>query len=120
MRDALLRLRGLIFEAAAQTPGVGPLIETLKWGEPAYLPRTPRSGTTIRINAVKGSPAHYVALFHCQTTLVDSFRLLYPDIFVFSGHRAIVLNVGDPVAEAALKHCIALALTYHLPHAARR
>ena len=119
MRDALLRLRGLIFAAAVESPSVGPLIETLKWGDPAYLPRTPRTGTTVRINAVKGVKAQYAALFHCQTTLVESFRLLYADTLSFSGNRAILLDLDQPTPEAALKHCIALALTYHLPHAAR-
>ena len=119
MRDALLRLRGLIFAAAVESPSVGPLIETLKWGDPAYLPRTPRIGTTVRINAVKGAKTQYAALFHCQTTLVESFRLLYPDTLSFSGNRAILLDLDQPASDAALKHCIALALTYHLTHAAR-
>ena len=120
MGRALTRLRTLIFAAATQTPTIGPLIETLKWGEPAYLPRTPRTGTTIRINAVKSAPAKYAALFHCKTTLVESFRLLYPDILTFSGNRAIRLDLDEPVPEAALTHCFALALTYHLTHAAHR
>lgn len=30
-------LRGLMFEVAEATEGVGALEETLKWGEPAYL-----------------------------------------------------------------------------------
>lgn len=41
MRADLLALRALIFEAAAH-PAIGPLVETLKWGQPAYLPTTPR------------------------------------------------------------------------------
>ena len=48
VRTALHRLRLLIFDVAAGTAGVGPLLETVKWGQPSYLPRTPRTGTTIR------------------------------------------------------------------------
>lgn len=59
LRAPLLKLRGHILATAAQTPGVGDLTETLKWNEPAYLPRTPRTGTTIRINAVKGGGDQY-------------------------------------------------------------
>ncbi|EJL30693.1 hypothetical protein PMI01_03085 [Caulobacter sp. AP07] len=114
LRDALLGLRGLILATAAQTPGVGVLVETLKWGEPAYRPKAPRTGTTVRINAVKGSPDRYAAYFHCQTTLVESFRLLYPDQFRFEGARALILSLGEPVPEAAFRHCVALALTYNL------
>ena len=114
LRDALLAVRGLILATARDTPRVGPLIETLKWGEPAYFPRTPRVGTTVRINAVAGSKSDYAVLFHCRTTLVESFRMLYPDDFRFEGRRAIVLTVGEPLPEAPFSHCIARALTYHL------
>ena len=113
-RDALLALRKLILATAAETEGVGPLIETLKWGEPAYLPKAPRVGTTVRINALKGSPDKVAVFFHCQTNLVVAFRERYPDVFKFEGNRAIVLPVAKPLPANALKHCIAMALTYHL------
>ena len=47
LRARLLMLRTLIFDCAAATDGVGNLVETLKWGQPAYLTERPRSGTTI-------------------------------------------------------------------------
>jgi len=49
LRARLLALRRLIFDTAAETDGVGPLDETLKWGQPSYLTAASRSGTTIRI-----------------------------------------------------------------------
>ena len=113
-RDALLALRKLIVATAAETGGVGALVETLKWGEPAYLPRTPRVGTTVRISALKGSPDKVAVFFHCQTNLVASFRERYPDVLEFEGNRAIVLPVAKALPAKALKHCIAMALTYHL------
>jgi hypothetical protein len=64
LRPALLALRGLIFEAADAQLGTGGLIETLKWGQPAYLPVKPRTGTTVRIDAVKSDPERYAAYFH--------------------------------------------------------
>lgn len=114
MREVLLALRNLILTTAAETKSVGPLVETLKWGEPAYLPTAPRVGTTVRINALKGSPDKVAVLFHCQTNLVASFRERYPDVLKFEGNRAIVLPVAKPLPKQALKHCIAMALTYHL------
>ena len=48
-RAYLGKLRALILATAAKTPGVGPLTETLKWGEPAYLTNATKSGTTIRL-----------------------------------------------------------------------
>ena len=93
-RETLLALRKLILATAAETDGVGPLVETLKWGEPAYLPKKARVGTTVRINALKGSKDKVAVFFHCQTNLIASFRERYPDAFSFEGNRAIVLPVG--------------------------
>ncbi|MFM9863692.1 MAG: DUF1801 domain-containing protein [Micropepsaceae bacterium] len=114
MRGKLLALRKLILDTAAKTKSVGPLVETLKWGEPAYLPKTPRVGTTVRLNAFKGSPDKVALFFLCQTNLVASFRERYADVLEFQGNRAIVLPVSKALPVKALKHCIAMALTYHL------
>ena len=53
-------------------------------------------------------------VFHCQTDLVETFRELYPKEFSYGGNRSILLNAQDEVPETALRHCVALALTYHL------
>jgi hypothetical protein len=113
LRAPLMRLRQLILDTAAETAGVGELIETLKWREPAYLPKKSGIGTTIRINALKGSADHYAMYIHCRTTLIDSFRRHYPAVFSFEGNRAILLDAKDKIPEKPLKHCIAMALTYH-------
>lgn len=113
LRDRLLRLRDLIFETAAATDGVGPLQETLKWGQPSYLTPRTKSGTTIRIDAVKSEPGRYALYVHCQTNLVASFREMYPDVLTCEGNRAVLFDEEDAVPEDVLRHCIALALTYH-------
>lgn len=51
--------------------------------------------------------------FICHTNLVDEFRRLYPDALRYAGNRSIVLDGSERTDEAALRHCIALALTYH-------
>lgn len=112
MRTGLLELRRIVF-AAAETAGVGPLIESLKWGQPAYRPARPRVGTTVRIDAL-GDPDRYGVFFHCRTDLVSTFRVLYPQEFSFQGNRALVLPAGGDLPAEALKHCLSLALTYHL------
>ena len=109
---ALLNLRRLILETAVET-GVGDMVETLKWGQPAYLTARPRTGATIRIDAIKGSADRYAMYVNCKTTLMDSYRLLYPDDFEFEGQRAVVLSTESGPPEAALKPCIAMAITYH-------
>lgn len=117
VRAALLDLRRLILEAAEEC-GVA-VVETLKWGQPSYLPATRRMGTTVRIDAIKGSADGYALYVHCQTTLMEQFRLLFPDTFVSEGRRALLFSTGRPVPEAALRRCVGLALTYHRVKAGR-
>ena len=113
VKAKLLALRRLIFDTAKTTKGVGALEETLKWGQPSYLTPETKSGSTIRIDQVKPVPGQYAVYFHCQTNLVETFRELYPELR-YEGNRAILLGAEDKVPEAELRHCVALALTYHL------
>jgi hypothetical protein len=114
IKTKLLALRRLIFDTAKATKGVGRLEETLKWGQPSYLTPETKSGSTIRIDRVKSTANQYAVYFHCQTDLVGTFRELYPGELNYAGNRSIVLNAEDKIPEAALRHCLALALTYHL------
>jgi hypothetical protein len=114
IKAKLLALRRLIFDTAKTTEGVGALQETLKWCQPSYLTPETKSGSTIRIDQVKSAPGQYAVYFHCQTNLVETFRELYPKEFSYGGNRSILLNAKGEVPEAALRHCVALALTYHL------
>ena len=107
-----MALRQLIFEIAEATEGVGPIRETLKWGEPAYLTEATGSGTTIRLGWKAAAPTRYAMYFHCRTHLVDSFRALFPELR-FEGNRAIVFDESDEVPQEPLSVCIAMALTYH-------
>jgi hypothetical protein len=113
VKTKLLALRRLIFDTAKATQGVGALEETLKWGQPSYLTPETKSGSTIRIDQVKPATGQLAVYFHCQTNLVETFRELYPELS-FGGNRSILLNATDKLPETALRHCVALALTYHL------
>jgi hypothetical protein len=110
-RSRLLALRALILATAAATEGVGPLEETLRWGQPSYLTPKTKAGSTVRIDAMNGGGS--AMYFHCQTNLVDTFRAHYGDVLRFAGNRAIEFVDGEPLPEDALRHCVALALTYH-------
>jgi hypothetical protein len=107
-----MRLRELIFEVAAQTEGVGAIEETLKWGQPSYLTSETGSGTTVRIDRMKGVEDEYAIFVHCQTDLIDRLRERYPE-FRFDGKRAVRFRVSDSIDEDAVRHSLALALTYH-------
>lgn len=109
----MLDIRLLIFETALQTPGVGPLTETLKWGEPAYLTTASKSGSTLRLGWTPKAPDQVAIYLNCKTTLVDTFRNLVPDDLVYAGNRAILLAVSQPLPTEALTVCLRLALTYH-------
>jgi len=113
VKAKLLALRRLFFDTAKETRGVGTLKETLKWGQPSYLTPETKSGSTIRIDQVKPEAGQVAVYFHCQTNLVETFRELYPELS-FGGNRSILLDAGDKLPEAELRHCVALALTYHL------
>ena len=114
IQQKLLFVRQLIFDVASELDGVGTIEETLKWGQMSYLTHQPKSGTTIRIDRYH-SESEQVALFvHCKTTLVDRFRDMYPNMFAYEGTRAVIFDVLDDDQIEALKHCVELALTYHL------
>ena len=113
LRDKLLALRRLILDTAKTTDGVGTLEETLKWGQVSYLTSASKSGSTIRIDQVRAEPDRYAIYFHCQTNLVETFRELYPELS-FVGNRCILLDAADELPKDELRHCVGLALTYHL------
>lgn len=112
IRQKLLLLRQLILDTAVATPGVGEIVETLKWGQPSYLTVRPKSGTTIRIAAYNVEQQKIGLFVPCQTSLIGSYRLMYPAL-TYEGNRAIILNAHDDLPIKPLRHCIELALTYH-------
>ena len=69
---------------------------------------------TIRIGEVKAGTDQYAMYVHCQTDLVATFRDIYPKQLTYGGNRSIILDTAEKIAEPALRHCVALALTYHL------
>jgi hypothetical protein len=119
VRTKLLALRELIFATATRTPGVGPLEETLKWQQPSYLTSISGSGSTIRIDAIASRAGEYAIYFHCQTSLVDTFKKRFGSLFHYEGNRALLFSESDPLPEPELSECIAAALTYHLAKKSR-
>lgn len=113
VRSDLMKLREMMFGVAAATPGVGKLTETLKWGQPSYLTEESGSGSTVRIDRLKGKEGGYAIYFHCQSGLVGQFRELYPDKFDVEGERAFHFTTGRRLPVRELRHCIGLALTHH-------
>lgn len=91
---------------------VGALVETLKWGQPAYLPAKAKIGTTIRLGVPKtGGFGMYT---HCQTSLISDFSTQFGDELQFEGNRGVLFMSGADIPEEPLRILIARALTYHL------
>lgn len=115
VRPEMCALRDLIFETA-QRVGVQ-LEESLKWGEPAYACK---GGSTVRIDWKEADPEFYRIYFHCQTSLIPTFRKLYGKHFHFEGNRAIRFAVNSGPDLCLLGNCVEVALKYHsvksLPH----
>jgi hypothetical protein len=112
VRARLLEIRQLIFTVAAEIEDVGPLTETLKWGEPAYLTEASGSGSTIRLGATRQWPGDCAVLFNCKTSLVDLFRTTFPSEFRFDGNRAVVVPIDQALPHVPLMFCLKTALTY--------
>ncbi len=108
----LKELRALILDVQDENPEIGELSEVLRWGQISYLTEQTGSGSMIRLGVSKsGKPAMF---FHCGTSLVETFRAQYTDVFDFEGNRALV--VTGPLSESTgeIKHCVHQALTYKL------
>lgn len=110
VREKMMRLRQLVIDVASETDGVDDLEETLKWGEPSYLTK---GGSTVRMDWKSKRPEQYALYFNCNTSLIQTFAELYGYVLEFDGKQAITFAEQDELPVEELKHCIALALTYH-------
>lgn len=113
VRDRMLELRDLLFEVAVGLPEVGPIEETLKWGEPAYLTSVTGSGSTVRMDWKAKAPEVCGLYFNCNTSLVETFRSLFGEALVFEGNRAVLVPVDGTFERDAVAACFTAALTYH-------
>ncbi|MBW4707951.1 DUF1801 domain-containing protein [Roseobacter sp. YSTF-M11] len=105
-------IRGIVHDAARRAR-IGDLVETTKWAQPAWLPARPRIGTTLRCDWHAGHPDTLGLFVHCQTSVVETMRTLYPTAFVYEGNRALRLSLTEEFPADAIDHCAFLTLTYH-------
>ncbi|MEM9741096.1 MAG: DUF1801 domain-containing protein [Pseudomonadota bacterium] len=105
-------LRRLLYTTAHQRCDLGGVDEGLRWGEPAFLPRKPNRGTTLRVALKATTPEHLGVYFSCQSRMISTLRTLYPD-FDYEGNRALLIPLSGRLPRKEISHCIALAFTYH-------
>ncbi len=108
--EKLLALRSRIYDVANRTPSVGPITETLKWGQPSY--HAARTGTPLRLGGDVDNRT-FGFYVHCQTNLIAQLRTQYEGALAFSGKRGVHFGFDDEFPTDSIDHCIQLALTYH-------
>ncbi|TXF88032.1 DUF1801 domain-containing protein [Neolewinella aurantiaca] len=111
VRAKLKALRSLILEVAAKIEHIEEVEETLKWGEPSYIVK---KGSTVRIDWKSKNPDQYAMYFSCSTSLVETFRMVYGDLFKYEKNRAILFDLDEDIPQTELRECVEMALQYHL------
>lgn len=100
-------LRALFLSCA---PANGPLVESLKWGEPAWRPN--RGGTTLRINWRAEHPDRLGCFAHCQTDLIERLQAMHPTALDFAPPRAVYLALDKPLPTDPLRDLAEMAFRY--------
>lgn len=112
-KGRLLTIRQWIYEVANNSDEIGQIEECLKWGEPSYVTHSPKTGTTLRMSQLKSSEKEYGLFVHCQTTLIEEFRVAYPDLR-YDKNRGLLFDSQQPIQTKVIKQFIYLALTHHI------
>ena len=112
-RSRFMDIREIVFAAAADTPETGPLTETLKWGQPAYLTEVTQSGATLRVAWNQRDPDRIGIFLNCRSSLVENIRTLYPGTFEIEGTRGLKLALDKPLPKQAIDHVARLSQSYH-------
>lgn len=109
IQPSLLQLRELIISVAKEYD-LDSVEESLKWGELSFCVK---GGSAIRIGWREKSPDKCFVFFHCQTSLIETFKEIYGELFAYESKRAIILDRSKMESVKELKHCLGLALEYH-------
>ncbi len=109
IQKKLAYLRDLIVETATEMEQVKSLEVSLKWGEPSYKVK---NGSPVRINWKPKAPDQYAMYFICTTNLVETFKMVYGDLFRYEKNRALIFVMNDQIPVKEMKDCIAMAFNY--------
>ncbi|MEL6884826.1 MAG: DUF1801 domain-containing protein [Pseudomonadota bacterium] len=105
-------LRTLVHDVAAAAD-IGPLDESLKWGQPAWRPCRPRTGSTLRADWSPAAPDRFDLFVDCKTDLAARVTEAFPRDFDSDGQRCLSVPLDRPLATDALWHLAFATLTYH-------
>ncbi len=105
----LTAIHGLIL-AIAEEKNLGPVTESIKWGEASYQVK---GGTPVRLDWKSTTPESVQIYCHCQTRLIETFREVYGAQLNFEGKRALVVPNTTDIQQLPLAHCLETAMRYH-------
>ena len=106
------QIREVVLQAATDME-IGAIDESLKWGEPAWRPRKPRQGSTLRCSWSGRLPDQIGLFVDCKTTLGETMRTLYPAEFRHENNRALRLDLTATLPRDAIDHLARLVFAYH-------
>lgn len=109
VRPKLEYLNSLMVEVASEMEHIKSLDVSLKWGEPSYKVK---KGSPVRIDWKPKAPDQYAIYFVCTTSLVETFKLVYGNLFKYEKNRALLFDLDEDLPEKELKDCIAMAFNY--------
>ncbi|WP_299280488.1 hypothetical protein [uncultured Tateyamaria sp.] len=107
------QMRALFLDVAAQAD-IGPLDESLKWAQPAWRPRKPRIGSTLRLNWSPSVPDRLITYVDCKTDLAGQMATRFPGAFHNDGRRSLGFDLDTDLPTNALWQLAHLTFTYHL------
>ena len=81
VQELAIKIRNLILTVASEE-NLGDVEETLKWGEPSYITKT---GSTLRMDWKSKNPNVISIYVNCQTKLIETFKEVYPESFIYVG-----------------------------------
>lgn len=97
----------------AKAAETGPLDESLKWGQPAWRPRKPRIGSTLRLGWRGDAPDHLDLYVDCKTDIAARVTDAFPDVFDSDKRRRLTIALDRDLPTDALWHLVHQTLTYH-------
>ncbi|MFK7835058.1 MAG: hypothetical protein AB8B60_02450 [Sulfitobacter sp.] len=103
-----------LFHEIAEENDLGPLDETLKWGQPSWRPTRPRTGSTLRMGWSAAHPDRLSFFVDCKTDLASRMRDMYPDLPQNDGRRQLGIDLGKDLPLQAVSHMAQMTLAYHL------
>tara|TARA_R110002049_G_scaffold23545_3_gene83320 strand:- start:34817 stop:35224 length:408 start_codon:yes stop_codon:yes gene_type:complete len=101
------------FHDIAKRDDIGPLDEALKWNQPSWRPRRPRTGSTLRLLWDEQQPGDLAFFVDCKTDIAARMQHLYPDLPANDGRRRIAVSLAAPLPDDAISHLAEMTFCYH-------